>query len=164
MQPNRGSGRKGKMLEKQGRDAPPVPAMPGVAVHRDGGLRRPAREAEHPATAAETAVRTALEAALPARVAQMFTPPPRFSRSTNPPDSPTSLCFRSASAFVERASSGPRPRPPRGLPFLLFYSVPANPAGFRPDGASPLGTHVTVRRPANGRWATHAVSGETNMR
>ena len=166
LQPNRGSDRKGKMLEKQERDAAPVPVMPEVAVHHDGGLRRPAREVEHPATAAAS-VRTALEAALPARVAQMFTPPPpppRFSRSTNPPNSPTSLCLRSASAFVERASSGPRPRPPRGLPFLLFYSVPANPAGIRPDGASPLGTHVTVRRPANGRWATHAVSGETNTR
>ena len=140
------------MLEKQGRDAPSVPVMPEVAVHHDGGLRRPAREAARPATVTAS-VSTALEAALPARVAQMFTPPPpRFSRSTNPPDSPTSLCLRSASAFVERASSGPRPRPPRGLPLLLFYSVPANPAGIRPDGASPLGTHVTVRRPANGRW------------
>ena len=64
------------MLEKQGRDAPSVPVMPEVAVHHDGGLPRPAREAEHPATAAKTAVRTAFEVALPARVAQMFTPPP----------------------------------------------------------------------------------------
>ena len=63
------------MLEKQGRDAPPAPVMPEVAVHRDGGLRRPAQEATRPATAAAS-VRTALEAALPARVAQMFTPPP----------------------------------------------------------------------------------------
>ena len=148
MQPDRGSDRKGKMLEKQERDAAPVPVMPEVAVHHDGGLRRPAREVEHPATAAAS-VRTALEAALPARVAQMFTPPPRFSRSTNPPNSPTSLCFRSASAFVERASSGPRPRPPRGLPFLHF-DLPAHHAGVRPDVTLPLGTSITVRRPAGG--------------
>ena len=31
------------MQVKQGRDGPPVPVMPEVAVRRDGGLRRPAR-------------------------------------------------------------------------------------------------------------------------
>ena len=36
------------MLEKQERDAPSAPVMPEVAVHHDGGLRRPAREADAP--------------------------------------------------------------------------------------------------------------------
>ena len=66
-----------------------------VAVHRDGDLRRPAQEAEHPATAAETAVRTALEAALPARVAQMFTPPP--------PDFPAPVTLYTPPAYLSIA-------------------------------------------------------------
>ena len=68
--------------------------------------------------------------------------------------------------IIERGLSDPRSpseTSPEGLP-LLRSAVPANPAGFRPDGALPLGTDVTVRRPANGRWATPAIPGETNMR
>ena len=65
------------MQHKQGRDGPSVPVMPEVAVHSDGRLRRPAQEAARPAApVASTDATNALEAALPARVAQMFTPPP----------------------------------------------------------------------------------------
>ena len=136
MQPNRGSARQGKMRNKQGRDDPSVPAMLEVAVSMDGDLRRPAQEAARPATAA-------LEAALPARVAQMFTPP-RFSGSRNPLH-PAYLPLHSAPVIIERAPSGPRSpsaTSQRGLR-LLCSSVPANPAGIRPDGALPLGTAVT---------------------
>ena len=112
----------------------------------------------HPATAAETAVTTALEAAFSARVAHIFYPPPpyicsthlRFSGSRNPLH-PAYLPLHSASVMIERAPSGPRSPSETsqgGLP-LLCSAVPANPAGNRPDGALPLGTDVTVRRPAN---------------
>ena len=72
----RGSARQGKMRDKQGRNDPLVPTTPEVAVHCDGGLRRPAQEAARPATASSAAVTTALEAALSARVAHIFYPPP----------------------------------------------------------------------------------------
>ena len=150
----RGSARQGKMQHKQGRDYPPVPAMPEVAVHGDGGPGRPAQEAARPATT------TAHEAALPVRVARMFTPPPpRFSGSRNPLH-PAYLPLHSAPAPIERAPSGPRSPSAtyqRGLS-LFGFPVPANPAGFRPDGPLPLGTDVTVRRLANGRWATPALT------
>ena len=87
MQPNRhgwlsirGSARQGKMQHKQGRDYPSVPAMPEVAVHSDGGFRRPAQEAARPAS--DTAVRTALEAALSARVKHIYSTPPYICSST----------------------------------------------------------------------------------
>ena len=154
----RGSARQGKMQDKQGRDGPLVPGvMPEVAVQSDGGLRRPAQEAARPATATSDA-RTALEAALSARVAHIFYPPPppyicsstpRLSDSRNP--LPTAyLPLHSAPVMIERGPSGPRSpseTSPGGLR-LLCSAVPANPAGFRPDGASPLGTDVPVRRPA----------------
>ena len=134
------------MLDKQGRDAPPAPVMPEVAAHRDGGLRRPAQEATRPATVTAS-MRTALEAALPARVAQMFTPPP-----PPPPDFPAPVTLRTPPTYfstvygvpIERAPSGPRSpsaTSQRGL--SLFSPVTANPAGIRPDGALPLGTAVT---------------------
>ena len=97
----------------------------------------------------------------------MFTPPPppRFSGSRNPLH-PAYLPFYSAPVIIARAPSGPRSpsETSQGGLHLLFSSVPANPGGFRPDGPLPLGTDVTVRRPANGRWATPAIPGETNMR
>ena len=97
----------------RGRDATPVPVMPEVAVHHDGGLRRPAQEAARPATVTAS-VRTALEAALPARVAQMFTPPP-------PPDFPAPLTRRTlplpyASVARPLSSSARLPAPVRDLP------------------------------------------------
>ena len=83
MQPNqsgwfaiRGSARQGKMRDKQGRDDPLVPVMPEVAVHRDGGLRRPAQEAARPTAAVASAdATTALEAALSARVKRIYSTP-----------------------------------------------------------------------------------------
>ena len=63
------------MRDKQGRNDPLVPVMPEVAVHRDGGLRRPAQEAARPASNTADAT-TALEAALSARIAHIFYPPP----------------------------------------------------------------------------------------
>ena len=62
------------MQHKQGRDGSSVPVTPEVAVHRDGGLRRPAQEAARPAS--DTDATTALEDALSARVAHIFYPPP----------------------------------------------------------------------------------------
>ena len=179
MQPNRhgwlsirGSARQGKMQDEQGREYPSVPVMPEVAVQSDGGLRRPAQEAARPAS--DTDATTALEAALPARVAHIFYPPPppyicsstpRLSNSRNP--LPTAyLPLHSAPVMIERVPSGPRSpsETSEGGLRLLCSAVPANPAGFRPDGALPLGTDVPVRRPAYGRWATPAIPGETNMR
>ena len=119
------------MLDKQGRDAPPIPVMPEVAVHRDDGLRRPAREAARPAAAAAS-VRTALEASLPARVAHLFTPPPRFSGSRNPLH-PAYLPLHSAPVIIERVPSGPR-SPSETSPGGLPFAVSPNPAGFRPCG------------------------------
>ena len=156
MQPNRhgwlsirGSARQGKMQDKQRRDGPLVQVMPEVAVQSDGGLRRPAQEAARPgAPAADTAVRTALDAALSARVAHIFYPPPppyicsthlRFSGSRNP--LPTAyLPLHSAPVMIERAPSGPRSPSDTSQGGLhpLCSAVPANPAGFRPDGASRL--------------------------
>ena len=67
--------------------------------------------------------------------------------------------------MIERGLSGPRSpseTSPGGLR-LLCSAVPANPAGFRPDGAFPLGTDVPVRRPAYVRGATPApVPGATH--
>ena len=71
-------------------------------------------------------------------------PPPRFSGSRNPLP-PAYLPLHSAPAPVERAPSGPRSpsaTSQRGLS-LFGFPVTANPAGFRPDGALPLGTAVT---------------------
>ena len=159
----------GKMQHKQGRDGPSVPVMPEVAVHSDGRLRRPAQEAARPATASSAAVRTALETALPARVAHIFYPPPpppyvcsstpRLSNSSNPLP-PAYLPLHSALVIIEHALSGPRSpseTSPGGLP-LLRSAVPVNPAGFRRDGAFSLGTDVPVRRPAYGRGATPALT------
>ncbi len=165
MQPNRhgwfsmrGSARQGKMRDKQGRNDPSAPVTPEVAVQSDGGLRRPAQEAARPAAPVASAdATTALEAALSARIKRIYsTPPPpppyscsthlRFSGSRNPLD-PTHLPLHSAPAHVERAPSGPRSpsaTSQRGL-HLLCSPVPANPAGFRPDGAFPLGTDVPLR-------------------
>ena len=162
----RGSARQGKMQDKQGRDGPLVPVMPEVAVQSDGGLRRPAQEAAPPASDTADAT-TALEAALSARVKRIYStpppPPPPYICSSNPLH-PAYLPLHSALVIIERGPSGPRSpseTSPGGLP-LLRSAVPANPAGFRPDGALPLGTDVPVRRHAYGRWATPApVPGAT---
>ena len=83
----------------------------------------------------------------------MFTPPPpRFSGSRNPLH-PAYLPLRSAPVIIERAPSGPMSpsaTSQRGLS-LFGFPVTANPAGFRPDGACPLGTAVPRRRAGSGR-------------
>ena len=85
------------MQHKQGRDGPSVPAMPEVAVHSDGGLRRLAQEAARPAApVASPDATNALEAALPARVAQMFTPPP-------PPDFPAPVTLYTPPTYLSTA-------------------------------------------------------------
>ena len=87
------------MQDEQGRDYPPVPATPEVAVHRDGGLRRPARRAGRLRLAAMQAAKTSGIVVLPVFSQAASTNAPRFSGSRNPLDSPTySPCFRSASA------------------------------------------------------------------
>ena len=151
----RGSARQGKMQHKQGRDYPPVPAMPEVAVHGDGRL------AEMQATKTSGNVVLPVFSKAPSTNVH---PPPRFSGSRNP--LPTAyLPLHSAPVIIARAPSGPRSpsaTSQRGL--SLFSPVPANPAGIRPDGALPLGTDVPVRHHAYGRWATPSIPGETNMR
>ena len=157
------------MQNKQGRDGPSVPAMPEVAVQSDGGLGRPARWEGRLRLAAMQAAKTSGIVVLPvfSEAPSTNVPPPP------PPDFPAPVTRYTPPTYL----STERPRPssagiqapgvPSDLPTglrLLFSPVPANPAGFRPDGPLPLGTDVTVRRPANGRWATPAIPGETNMR
>ena len=158
------------MQDQQGGNGPSAPVMPEVAVQSDGRLRRPAQEAARPAS--DTVVRTALEAALSARVAHIILsvkppppPSPRYICSSTPrpsdsrnPLHPAYLPLHSAPVMIERGLSGPRSPSEtfQGSLPLLCSAVPANPAGFRPDGALPLGTDVPVRRPAYGRWATPA--------
>ena len=161
MQPNRhgwlsirGSARQGKMQHKQGRAGPSVPAMLEVAVHGDGGLGRPARWEGRLRLAAMQATKTSGNVVLPVFSKTPSTnvhPRPRFSGSRNP--------LHPAYLPLHSAPSGAGS--PFGLPkdlHLLYSPVPANPAGFRPDGALPLGTDVPVRRPANGRWAPPALT------
>ena len=92
-------------------------------------------------------------------LSEASTDSPRFSRSTNPPDSPTSSCFRSASAFVERASSGPRPRPPRDLPFLHF-DLPPRPPRRSPPGRDITAWNVRYRPSPRRRSRTKPIQGE----
>ena len=128
--------------------------MPEVAVHSDGGLGRPAQESARPPVSALAVVTTALDAVFSARVKRIYsTPPPpyicaihlRFSGSRNPLD-PAYLPFHSAPS--PSGAGIQAPGVPSDLPaglHLLCSPVPANPAGFRPDGAFPLGTDVPLR-------------------
>ena len=149
------------MQDEQGREYPLVPATREVAVCWEGRLRLAAMQA----TKTSGIVVLPVFSKAPSTNVHPPPPPPRFSGSRNPLP-PAHLPLHSAPVIIERAPSGPRSpsaTSQRGLR-LLCSAVPANPAGFRPDGALPLGTDVPVRRPANGRWATPAIPGETNMR
>ena len=160
------------MRDKQGGDDPSVPVTPEVAVQSDGWLRRPAQEAARPAAPVASAdATTGLEAALSARAAHIILPPPRTyvllplgsPAPVTPHTPPTYLSAappHQSSAHLQ-APGVPSDTSQGGLR-LLCSAVPANPAGFRPDGAFPLGTDVTLRRPANGRGAPPApVPGAT---